>query len=100
MIHEQEITLLYDHMDRNYILPPYVIDREKFDKISYGRWAIEEIIGLLADFPGRGADRIIREFAITMRTLSARDKSTSYIFRIAAETADEALALIENGGMC
>ena len=61
MIHEQEITLLYDHMDRNYILPPYVIDREKFDKISYGRWAIEEIIGLLADFPGRGADRIIRE---------------------------------------
>ena len=93
MIHEQEIMILYDHLDRNYILPNPQ-DRANFDRISFGRWAIEEMVCLLADFPDRDAGLIVQEFAITMRALAARKKSVSYIFQIAADTADEVAILL------
>lgn len=89
MVHEEDILKLYDYMDRYYRLPdPY--DRySDFDKTSYGRWAIEEIIQILIDNPTDNVDQLVYEFAITMRSLAARKKSVSFIFEIAAETAEE-----------
>ena len=88
MLHEQEILTLYDYMDRNYILPP-AYDKERYEKVSFGRWAIEEVIGLLADNPDKDVSSIVQEFAITLRAMAVRKSTVSYIFEIAADTVDE-----------
>ena len=89
MVHEEEILLLYDYMDRYYRLPDPYDKYSSFDKITYGRWAIEEIIQMLVDNPTYDSDQLVYEFAVTMRTLAARKRSVSFIFEIAADTAEE-----------
>lgn len=89
MVHEQEILQLYDYMDRYYRLPDPYDRNASFDKASYGRWAIEEVIQMLVDNPTYDVDQLVCEFAITMRALAARRTSVSFIFEIAADTAEE-----------
>ena len=89
MVHEEEILQLYDYMDRYYRLPDPFDRHDSFDRKSYGRWAIEEIIQMLIDNPTIDVDQLVSEFAITMRALAARKKRVSFIFEIAADTAEE-----------
>ena len=88
MLHEQEILTLYDYMDRYYILPP-AYDMTEYESISFGRWAIEEVIGMLADFPDKDVGSILEEFEITLRAMSARGTVVSRYFEIAADTVIE-----------
>ena len=93
MIHEADILMLYEYMDLYFTLPS-PLNRPEFNKVSYARWAIDEMIGLLSDFPNIDSELIIREFAVTMRALAEKKEEESFIFEIAANTADEVLQKI------
>jgi len=64
-----------------------------FNQRSYSRWAANEILELVMDNPFSTPIDIIEEFIIKMDYFSCIDLSTSLIFSIAKDTAEDILYL-------
>lgn len=71
-------------------------DHEK-EEVTFSRWALDEILGLVWDHPWTPASQTIEEFALKLEFWSstAVTEDQKRIFAVAAETAWEFLQEIE-----
>lgn len=92
-MHEYEILLIENYIEYNCQMPD-VHERIEFEKVSHKRWAAEQIIQILLDFPTSDPELLVLEFAATMRAVSARQDHSAFIFQCAAEAAEEILELL------
>lgn len=92
-MHEYEILMIENYLEYECCLPD-VHNYIAFEKISHKRWAAEQIIQILLDFPTSDPELLVLEFSTAMHAMSDRHDHSAFIFQCAAEAAEEILKLL------
>lgn len=65
-----------------------------FDKNSYSRWAVSEILPLLRNRGDTKPSKIVRDFVNRMDDYSCYNEDSKYIFTIARDAANDILDIV------
>lgn len=89
------VSIALKYIDQHLFSPSFSWSKYEFEKRTYSRWAAYEIINRIMDKPFDMPSCIIEEFMteMSMYACYGKDKHRSWIFQVAAETAEEMLSL-------
>jgi hypothetical protein len=91
---DEAIAIVVHYMEKFLFAPEKNWPKIEFDRRSYSRWAVNEILELLADHPFSPADAIIDGFIIRMSYFSCLVKNGDQRFIVAIEAAEEIQSIL------
>ena len=93
-MNDEAITMILKYLEECLFEPKRNWPRSEFDRRSYSRWAVNEILELLMDHPFTPADIVIDEFIIKMCYFSHLNKKGDQRFMFAIDIAEDIQSLL------
>lgn len=96
-MHEQAIQIITDYMNEHLFEASATWSKREFEKRSYARWAVFEILQEIMDSPYRQPICVLEEFICktAMYANFSEKEKRSRRFQIAVEVAEELIQLLD-----
>ena len=90
------VRCVYFFSEEQWVPPAKHWPRYWFDKNSYSRWAVSEILDLLSNRGDTTPSKIVEDFADKMDRYACYNDTARYIFSIAREAATDILDVVRS----